>query len=206
MTAFHHPLLSLTREPSTLSTPSRPETPMNTSTRSFVTPERARKTSPTPSTASMASTSAAKSKFVNDAEINLPKFTKILFSESAKLEINDRVIVKSATGSKVGTLRFIGETHFATGTWCGIEFEDATGKNDGSVGGQKYFTCEDNHGLFVPESKVVRSPMNNQFSRQNTQESLISKLSLTSNTASKLRYNANTSVKLFVFPFSIILL
>lgn len=103
--------------------------------------------------------------------------------------------MKSATGSKVGTLRFIGETDFATGVWCGVEFEDATGKNDGTVGGRRYFMCEDGHGLFVPESKVERSPMQRHLSRQNTQESLISKLSLTSNTASKLRMNANTSVK-----------
>ena len=53
------------------------------------------------------------------------------------MEINDRVIVKSATGSRVGILRYIGEPMFASGVWCGIEFEEAVGKNDGTVGGHR---------------------------------------------------------------------
>lgn len=52
-------------------------------------------------------------------------------------EVNDRVIVKSAAGSKVGILRYKGEPHFASGVWCGVEFEEAVGKNDGSVSGQR---------------------------------------------------------------------
>jgi dynactin complex subunit len=54
---------------------------------------------------------------------------------STALEVNDRVIVKSATGSRVGVLRYIGEPQFASGVWCGVEFKDAQGKNDGSVAG-----------------------------------------------------------------------
>lgn len=60
-----------------------------------------------------------------------------LFLLENNLEINDRVIVKSAAGSKVGILRYMGEPHFASGTWCGVEFEEAVGKNDGSVSGQR---------------------------------------------------------------------
>lgn len=52
-------------------------------------------------------------------------------------EVNDRVIVKSAAGSKVGILRYKGEPHFASGTWCGVEFDEPVGKNDGSVSGQR---------------------------------------------------------------------
>lgn len=58
------------------------------------------------------------------------------FSETTTaLEVNDRVIVKSATGSRVGILRYVGEPQFASGVWCGVEFDEAAGKNDGSVGG-----------------------------------------------------------------------
>jgi len=32
--------------------------------------------------------------------------------------------------------------------------DDAKGKNNGSVQGKKYFTCEDNHGIFVRQSQV----------------------------------------------------
>ncbi|XP_070496865.1 restin homolog isoform X3 [Chironomus tepperi] len=109
--------------------------------------------------------------------------------------IGDRVIVKNASGSRVGILRFRGETQFASGDWCGVEFEDATGKNDGSVNGVRYFTCQDGHGIFVPAAKVSISPLARKMrlSRQNSQESLTSNItlgSLASTTASKLRMNA----------------
>ena len=54
-----------------------------------------------------------------------------------KPEINDRVIVKNASGSRVGILRFRGPTEFASGEWCGVEFEEGCGKNDGSVNGHR---------------------------------------------------------------------
>lgn len=47
------------------------------------------------------------------------------------------MIVSSGLGSRPGILQFIGETQFAPGTWCGVQLDDATGKNDGSVGGVK---------------------------------------------------------------------
>lgn len=49
------------------------------------------------------------------------------------LKIGDRVIVSSSQGSKTGVLRFMGETEFANGEWCGVELDDPVGKNDGSV-------------------------------------------------------------------------
>ena len=37
-------------------------------------------------------------------------------------KVGDRVIVASqTTGSKTGTLRFVGPTHFAAGEWAGVE-------------------------------------------------------------------------------------
>ena len=44
--------------------------------------------------------------------------------------------------------RYIGTTNFAPGEWAGVELDQPLGKNDGSVGGDRYFTCTQNHGVF----------------------------------------------------------
>ncbi|XXG97527.1 hypothetical protein Hte_003832 [Hypoxylon texense] len=46
-------------------------------------------------------------------------------------------------------VRFVGQTHFAAGDWVGVELEDDTGKNDGSVQGERYFDCSPGRGMFV---------------------------------------------------------
>lgn len=48
-----------------------------------------------------------------------------------------------------GVIRFIGSTQFAPGEWVGVELEEDTGKNDGSVQGDRYFDCPMGHGMFV---------------------------------------------------------
>ncbi|KAL0076045.1 hypothetical protein J3Q64DRAFT_1643292 [Phycomyces blakesleeanus] len=58
--------------------------------------------------------------------------------------------------SIVGTLKFLGTAHFKEGLWAGIQLDIVgTGKNDGSVGGARYFQCPPNTGLFVLASKVA---------------------------------------------------
>lgn len=50
---------------------------------------------------------------------------------------------------QVGRVRFVGHTHFAPGDWIGLVFDEAVGKNDGAVQGQRYFECAPSHGMFV---------------------------------------------------------
>ncbi|XP_026473799.1 restin homolog isoform X3 [Ctenocephalides felis] len=98
-------------------------------------------------------------------------------SPSKTPQIGERVIVQSTTGSKVGILRFYGETKFANGIWCGVELDEALGKNDGSVEGHRYFVCPPKHGLFAPTSKVTLSPSARKATRANSRESLLSSAS-----------------------------
>ncbi|EXJ89077.1 hypothetical protein A1O3_02141 [Capronia epimyces CBS 606.96] len=61
-----------------------------------------------------------------------------------------------------GVVRYIGPLHIAAGEWLGIELPDNTGKNDGSVKGQRYFQCASGFGIFVRREsavKIVKQPV-----------------------------------------------
>ncbi|KAM3831493.1 dynactin subunit 1 isoform 2-T2 [Vipera latastei] len=53
-----------------------------------------------------------------------------------------------------GTVAYVGATLFATGKWVGVILDEARGKNDGTVQGKRYFSCEENHGIFVRQSQI----------------------------------------------------
>lgn len=58
--------------------------------------------------------------------------------------------------TRTATIRFVGTTDFAAGEWVGLEYDEAVGKNDGSVKGERYFECEQDHGMFIRPEKIVR--------------------------------------------------
>ncbi|XP_076866566.1 dynactin subunit 1a isoform X3 [Brachyhypopomus gauderio] len=53
-----------------------------------------------------------------------------------------------------GTVAYVGATLFATGKWVGVILDEPKGKNDGTVQGKAYFTCKENHGIFVRQSQI----------------------------------------------------
>ncbi|CAF1284245.1 unnamed protein product [Rotaria sordida] len=122
------------------------------------------------------------------------------------LVVGDRVVV---SGTKYGTLKYLGKIHVAEGIWCGIQLDEPLGKNDGSVSGKRYFTCQQRYGLFSPLARVekvtndmsqsqivgrkasVSSSTNNnrQLQRSTSQESLhsnLSEFSTSSNSISRI--------------------
>lgn len=58
-----------------------------------------------------------------------------------------------------GTLRFCGTTQFAAGMWAGVELDEAVGKNNGSVAGVQYFTCQPSYGINKLITCIVYSYM-----------------------------------------------
>ncbi|KFO77416.1 CAP-Gly domain-containing linker protein 4 [Cuculus canorus] len=75
-----------------------------------------------------------------------------------KLHEGSQVLLTSS--NEMGTVRYIGPTDFAPGIWLGLELRSAKGKNDGSVGEKRYFTCKLNHGVLVRPSRVTYRGIN----------------------------------------------
>ncbi|KAL4933351.1 putative dynactin [Aspergillus undulatus] len=63
--------------------------------------------------------------------------------------------VVTLTDGRQATVRYIGATSFADGEWIGVELNDETGKNDGSVQGERYFECGPGFGMFVRPTVVA---------------------------------------------------
>ena len=52
--------------------------------------------------------------------------------------------------------RFVGKVHFQPGWWVGVQYDEPTGKNDGSVGGKRNgyshlisLTCPIHYGTLI---------------------------------------------------------
>ncbi|KAH9951103.1 CAP Gly-rich domain-containing protein [Amylocystis lapponica] len=88
----------------------------------------------------------------NDAEGSSAQLPQVDIPVGARCEVE----TSEEDFHKRGTVRFVGRTEFAKGSiWVGIEYDEPIGKNDGSVQGQRYFTCRPNYGVFVRPDRVV---------------------------------------------------
>ncbi|KAG1711215.1 CAP-Gly domain-containing linker protein 1 [Nymphon striatum] len=84
--------------------------------------------------------------------------------------IGDRVWVG---GTKPGYIQFIGDTKFAPGEWAGIVLDEPIGKNDGSLGGIRYFMCEPKRGVFSRLTKLTRDGASTESGHRSSPKSSI---------------------------------
>uniref|UniRef100_A0A8C5FJY9 Dynactin subunit 1 n=1 Tax=Gadus morhua TaxID=8049 RepID=A0A8C5FJY9_GADMO len=75
-----------------------------------------------------------------------------------------------------GTVAYVGATLFASGKWVGVILDEAKGKNDGTVQGKRYFTCEENHGIFVRQSQIQLVEDGSAATSPETPDSVTSKI------------------------------
>ncbi|XP_042867894.1 dynactin subunit 1-like isoform X14 [Penaeus japonicus] len=69
------------------------------------------------------------------------------------IRVGQRVEVNGK--DSLGTVAFVGSTHFSQGKWVGVILDEKKGKNNGSVQGKSYFQCDDGYGIFVRQSQLV---------------------------------------------------
>ena len=67
-------------------------------------------------------------------------------------DVGKRVTVEGYSCS--GVLRFFGMHHERNSPRCGVELDEPFGKNNGTVGGHVYFSCNDRHGVLCTPEKV----------------------------------------------------
>ena len=106
--------------------------------------------------------------------------------------MGDRVLVG---GAKPGFIAFLGEVQFSGGIWAGIVLDLPVGKNDGSVGGRRYFSCQPNCGIFARPSKLSHLRDDASGSGNGTDNAMIDKCTASSATEQLPESNSTQSVE-----------
>ncbi|KAL5234768.1 hypothetical protein ACI65C_002178 [Semiaphis heraclei] len=80
----------------------------------------------------------------------------VLTEDTDNFIIGNRIWVG---GTKPGQIAYIGETNFGNGDWAGVVLDEPIGKNDGSVGGTRYFQCGPKRGIFARLTNLTSAPL-----------------------------------------------
>ncbi|XP_027223599.1 tubulin-folding cofactor B isoform X1 [Penaeus vannamei] len=75
--------------------------------------------------------------------------------KASTFNVGDRCEVKvQGEPTRRGEVMYIGEVHFKPGVWVGIKYDEPLGKNDGSIGGKRYFEATPKYGGFTRPTNV----------------------------------------------------
>ncbi|AGO13202.1 AaceriAFR054Wp [[Ashbya] aceris (nom. inval.)] len=81
---------------------------------------------------------------------------------AAALPVGERCAVRTGGApERRGWLRYVGPVHELgeENIWCGVEFDEPVGRNDGTFNGRAYFgPVHNNHGAFVKPTSVAVGP------------------------------------------------
>jgi hypothetical protein len=99
-------------------------------------------------------TSAGKPLSTKQASLSNVDANAAAAAVAGKFAVGQRVSIKGRAEHAV--IKYVGGVKFAEeGEWLGLQLKQATGKNDGSVKGERYFDCPPKTGLFVRPDAVT---------------------------------------------------
>jgi hypothetical protein len=99
-------------------------------------------------------TSAGKPLSTKQASLSNVDANAAAAAVAGKFAVGQRVSIKGRAEHAV--VKYVGAVKFAEeGEWLGLQLKQATGKNDGSVKGERYFDCPPKTGLFVRPDAVT---------------------------------------------------
>lgn len=72
------------------------------------------------------------------------------------MQINDRCQVRVVNApTRLGQILYLGKLEGKPGYFVGVKYDEPLGKNDGSLGGKRYFECMPNYGGFLKPDFVT---------------------------------------------------
>lgn len=88
-------------------------------------------------------------------------------SKSSQLTVGSRFrTVNDPQGERRGVIRYVGpvrEIDAGAGVWCGVQFDEPVGKNNGSIKGVEYFRCKDRYGGFLKPLQIEQGDFPEQL-------------------------------------------